>query len=45
VAKPVIAPFRDAVKPVYDKARETFGISAVDNMLADCEAIRRSNPS
>jgi TRAP-type transport system periplasmic protein len=45
VAKPVIAPFREAVKPVYDKARETFGIGIVDGMLADCDAIRRSNPA
>lgn len=45
VAKPVIAPFREAVKPVYDKARETFGITIVDGMLADCDAIRRSNPA
>lgn len=45
VAKPVIAPFREAVKPVYDKAREVFGIGIVDGMLADCDAIRRSNPA
>ncbi|MCU0818175.1 MAG: TRAP transporter substrate-binding protein [Beijerinckiaceae bacterium] len=45
IAKPVIAPFREAVKPVYDKARETFGPAIVDGMLADCEAIRRSNPA
>lgn len=45
VAKPVIAPFREAVKPVYDKAREAFGITIVDGMLADCDAIRRSNPA
>jgi TRAP-type C4-dicarboxylate transport system substrate-binding protein len=45
VARPTIGPFRDAVKPVYDKAREVFGASAVDNMLADCDAIRRANPA
>jgi tripartite ATP-independent transporter DctP family solute receptor len=45
VAKPAIAPFREAVKPVYDKAREAFGAAAVDSMLADCEAIRRANPA
>lgn len=45
VAKPVIAPFREAVQTVYGKARETFGAAAVDGMLADCEAIRKSNPA
>jgi tripartite ATP-independent transporter DctP family solute receptor len=45
VARPTIAPFREAVKPVYDRAREAFGAAAVDSMLADCEAIRRSLPA
>ncbi len=45
IAKPVIAPFREVVKPVYDKAREAFGPAIVDSMLADCEAIRRSTPA
>jgi TRAP-type transport system periplasmic protein len=45
VARPVIGPFREAVKPVYDKAREAFGAAVVDGMLADCEAIRNSNPA
>jgi TRAP-type transport system periplasmic protein len=45
VAKPVIAPFREAVKPVYDKAREAFGAALVDGMLNDCEAIRKSLPA
>ena len=45
VARPVIAPFREAVKSVYDKSREAYGTGAVDGMLADCEAIRKSTPA
>lgn len=45
VARPAIEPFRDAVKPVYDRARGAFGAGDVDAMLAACEAIRRAGPA
>jgi TRAP-type transport system periplasmic protein len=45
IARPQIAPFRNAVRPVYDRARETYGAADVDALLADAEAIRRAVPS
>ena len=44
VAKPNIGPFRDAVKSVYDKAKEIYGQDVAD-VLAVADAIRKSTPS
>ena len=44
VTTPDIEPFREAVKPVYDKAREAYGAD-VDKVLADVAAIREKMPS
>jgi tripartite ATP-independent transporter DctP family solute receptor len=44
LTRPVIGPFRDAVQPVYVRAREPYG-AEVDRVLAECEAIRRALPS
>ena len=44
VTTPDIGPFREAVKPVYDLARETYG-GDVDTVLANVEAIRERMPS
>lgn len=41
VARPALAPFRDAVQPVYAKAREKYGAD-VDAVLADAAKIRRT---
>lgn len=40
-AKPNVAAFRDAVKPVYAKAREKYGAD-VDALLKDAETVRAS---
>ncbi len=45
VAKPAIGPFRDAVQPVYQKAKDAFGAKDVDAMLASADAIRKALPS
>jgi len=44
IARPPIAPFREAVQPVYAKARGEYGDEA-DRLLADAEAIRKSTPA
>ncbi len=42
---PDIAPFREAVAPVYDRAREVYGDAVVDAVLAEAEAIRQAVPA
>ncbi|MEP7207281.1 MAG: TRAP transporter substrate-binding protein [Casimicrobiaceae bacterium] len=44
VARPAIGPWRDAVKPVYAKAKEKYGAD-VDAILADADAVRRAVPA
>jgi TRAP-type transport system periplasmic protein len=44
IAIPDLGPFRAAVQPVYDKAREAFGAD-VDAVLAETQAIRESLPA
>jgi TRAP-type C4-dicarboxylate transport system substrate-binding protein len=44
VARPNLAPFRDAVKPVYAKAKEKYGAD-VDHFIADAEAVRKALPA
>jgi TRAP-type transport system periplasmic protein len=45
VLRPAIGPFREAVQPVYQRAKDAFGAADVDAMLASAEAIRKSTPS
>ena len=40
---PSLAPFRDAVKPTYEKAKAKWGADT-DSILADAAAIRQANP-
>jgi TRAP-type transport system periplasmic protein len=42
INRPAVGPFRDAVQPVYGKAREKFGAD-VDALLADAAAVRKSS--
>lgn len=44
ISRPDVTPFREAVKPVYDRAREQYG-AEVDRILADAEAVRQSIPA
>ncbi|GAB5374522.1 MAG: TRAP transporter substrate-binding protein [Acuticoccus sp.] len=44
VTTPDVGPFREAVKPVYDKAREAYG-EDVDKVLANVAAIREAMPA
>jgi TRAP-type C4-dicarboxylate transport system substrate-binding protein len=44
VARPNIEPFRDAVKVVYDRARERFGSQETDAMLSAADSIRKALP-
>lgn len=44
VARPNLAPFREAVKPVYAKAKEKYGAD-VDQFIADAEAVRKAVPA
>ena len=44
VARPDIGPWRDAVQPVYAKAREKYG-NDVDAILADAAAVRKLTPA
>jgi tripartite ATP-independent transporter DctP family solute receptor len=44
VARPALAPFREAVKPAYVKAKEKYGAD-VDAILADAEAVRKAVPA
>lgn len=43
VSRPDIGPWREAVKPVYAKAREKYGAD-VDALLADADAVRKALP-
>ena len=45
IARPPVDPFRQAVKPVYDKAREKYGAANVDSLLAEAEAVRKAIPA
>jgi TRAP-type C4-dicarboxylate transport system substrate-binding protein len=44
VARPELGPFRQAVQPVYGKAREKYGKADVDAFLAEAEAVRKALP-
>ncbi len=44
VSRPNLAPFRDAVKPVYAKAKAKYGAD-VDQFVADAEAVRKALPA
>ena len=44
IARPALGPFRDAVQPVYAKAREKYGAD-VDTFLADANAARKAVPA
>ncbi len=44
IARPNLAPFREAVKPVYAKAKEKYGAD-VDAFIADAEAVRKALPA
>jgi tripartite ATP-independent transporter DctP family solute receptor len=44
IARPNIAPWREAVKPVQDQARAKYGAD-VDAILADAEAVRKALPA
>ncbi len=44
IARPPVGPFRDAVQPVYAKAKEKYGAD-VDTFLADASAVRKAVPA
>lgn len=44
VATPEIAPFREAVQSVYDKAKDVYSAEEVDRVLADAARIRDKLP-
>jgi TRAP-type transport system periplasmic protein len=44
VSRPDIGPWREAVKPVYAKAKEKYGAD-VDAILADADALRKALPA
>lgn len=44
IARPDIAAFREAVKPVYERARAQYGAS-VDELLADAQKLREALPA
>jgi TRAP-type transport system periplasmic protein len=44
INRPNVGPFRDAVQPVYGKAKEKFGAD-VESLLAEAAAVRKSLPS
>lgn len=44
VARPNLVAFRDAVKPVYAKAKEKYGAD-VDQFIADADAVRKAMPA
>jgi tripartite ATP-independent transporter DctP family solute receptor len=44
ISRPNIAPWREAVQPVYGRARQAYG-AEVDAVLAEAEAIRRARPA
>lgn len=41
IGRPAVGPFRDAVQPVYAKAKEKYGAD-VDTVLAEAEKIRKA---
>ena len=43
INNPNAQPFRDAVKPTYEKAKGKWGAD-VDAILADAEAVRKALP-
>ncbi|CTQ60590.1 MAG: TRAP transporter substrate-binding protein [Roseibium album] len=45
VSVPEIGPFREAVQPVYAKAKDVYGEEAVNNILSDAAAIRDALPA
>ena len=45
VSVPEIGPFREAVQPVYSKAKDVYGAEAVDKILADAATIREALPA
>jgi len=45
ISKPNLVQFREAVKPVYEKARQKYGVKEVDIFLKEVEAIRKAVPS
>lgn len=45
VSVPEIGPFREAVQPVYAKAKDVYGAEAVEKILADAAAIREALPA
>ena len=44
IARPPVGPFREAVQPVYAKAKEKYGAD-VETFLADASAVRKALPS
>jgi tripartite ATP-independent transporter DctP family solute receptor len=44
VARPELGPFRQAVQPVYGKARDKYGKPDVDAFLTEAEAVRKALP-
>jgi len=44
VARPGLGPFRQAVQPVYGKARDKYGKVDVDAFLTEAEAVRKALP-
>ena len=44
VSTPNVGLFRDAVMPVYEKAKAKYGAAEVDAFLKEAEAIRKANP-
>ncbi|HSR13960.1 MAG TPA: TRAP transporter substrate-binding protein, partial [Thermodesulfobacteriota bacterium] len=44
IARPPLAPFRQAVQSVYGKARDKYGKTDVDAFLAEAEAVRKALP-
>jgi tripartite ATP-independent transporter DctP family solute receptor len=45
VARPALGPFRQAVQPVYGKAREKYGQADVDAFLTEAEGVRKALPA
>ncbi len=44
ISRPAIGPWRDAVKPVYAKAKEKYGADA-DAFVAEADAVRKALPA
>lgn len=45
LTRPELAPFREAVKSVYERAKEVYGKEAVEGILASANEIRSSIPA